>query len=588
MNRSTSTISGKAWRSLWATPAGILLLLCFYVPLGGLIWLSFGEEHFTLAKYAAFLTQYSNLRITLWTILLATIVTTICLLISYPVAYVIRKHSGMLSSLVLIAVLIPYFTSYLVRTYAWMVLLGRFGPLNKLALELGLTDEPFKILYTSSSVIVCMVYILIPYCTLIILTVMRSIPDNLTRAACTLGAPRTQVFFRVFLPLSAPGIAAAALLTFVFALGFYITPALLGGPGDMTVPMLIDVAVNVTLDWSAAAAISVIVLLATLSIYTVANRFARLEDVLSPRGMATSRPSQGMHGPGRAYIWILDFLTRIACRFRFGRTGSRLASTRPTGWSVLSLTLAAMVFLLSPLLIIVPISFSSSNFLEFPPPGFSLRWYDAYFSDSGWLRATYQTLVVGLWSALLSVGVGTGAALCISRASPVTRNLAFPLILAPLIIPSIVGSVALYFLFSYFQIVGTTLGLVLAHSIGSIPIVTLVVTASLQSFNIQYERAAASLGASPPVTLWRVTLPLIKPALIVSTLLAFLHSSDEVVYALFLSDPRTITLPVRMWSGIRDEITPTIAAVSTILVIATLFLYGFIGWLRHQQQARNA
>src|SRR5262249_49438644 len=163
--------------------------------------------------------------------------------------------------------------SYLVRTYAWMVLLGRFGLINQVLMGLGITERPVDLVYNQFSVILAMVYILLPFTVLVLSSVMKGIPPGLTRAAASLGAPPMQNFWRVSFPLTPPGVPAAGLLVFVFALGFYITPALLGGTKSITLPMLIETQVNGTLNWPLAAAIATVLLAITLVLYTVSNRF---------------------------------------------------------------------------------------------------------------------------------------------------------------------------------------------------------------------------------------------------------------------------------------------------------------------------
>lgn len=587
--------SASSHSVLWAMPAAIFLLLFFFVPLGGVIWISLTagpNGAVSLLNYTEFFSNSGNLKVLGWTFALAAVVTVICVLTAYPVAYLIRRASPGISGLILLAVLLPYFTSYLVRTYAWMVLLGRFGPVNQLVVGLGLSDEPLRILYSSWGVIIGMTYILLPYCVLIMVSVMKGIPDQLIRAAASLGASRTNGFLRIFLPLSAPGVVPAALLTFIFALGFYITPVLLGGRGDVTVPMLVDTSVNTTLNWPAGATAAVVLLAVTLVVYAAANRFMRIEKLLSPRQELADQGDRRAPSAkaNAAYVSILDAISRFRRRYLFpNRTDYRKGkqSTRRLGNLVPGISSLVVLFLLSPLFIIIPISFSSSNFLSFPPPGLSLRWYNSVFSSGDWTLAIWQSVKIGTLSAIFSVVIGTGAALFITRTTARLRAWSFQLLLAPMIVPSIVGSVALYFLFAKLQMIGSIGALALAHSVVAVPIVVLIVSAGLQAVDPRVERAAASLGAPPSSVLWRVTIPLIRPSLLISAFLAFLHSFDEVVYALFLSGPRLVTLPVRMWSGVRDEISPTIAAVSSLLLLTTVIVYALAEISRHRQLARK-
>jgi len=181
-------------------------------------------------------------------------------------------------------VVLPFFTSIIVRTYAWMVLLGRNGVVNQSLTWLGLTDMPLPLLYNQGGVLIGMTYVLLPYMVLTVYSVMHGIEPGLIRAAHSLGASRWQAFRRVFLPLSLPGIAGGTLLVFILSLGFFITPALMGGPSDVMIAMLIEREVEFTLNWSFASALAVILLMLTLVGFVGYNRIVRLERVFEARG----------------------------------------------------------------------------------------------------------------------------------------------------------------------------------------------------------------------------------------------------------------------------------------------------------------
>jgi ABC-type spermidine/putrescine transport system permease subunit I len=180
-------------------------------------------------------------------------------------------------------VVLPFFTSIIVRTYAWMVLLGRNGVVNQYLVALGFTDTPLPFLYNQTGVLIGMSYVLLPFLILTAYSVMRGIDPGLIRAAHSLGASRFQAFRRIFLPLSLPGIAGGTLLVFILSLGFFITPALMGGPSDIMIAMLIEREVEFTLNWSFASALAVILLLVTLVGFALYNRIVRLERVFEGR-----------------------------------------------------------------------------------------------------------------------------------------------------------------------------------------------------------------------------------------------------------------------------------------------------------------
>ncbi|WP_164897963.1 MULTISPECIES: ABC transporter permease subunit [unclassified Mesorhizobium] len=578
--------------SLLLTPAALLLGVFFFVPLAGLLSISLLDPAPTFAHYQEFLGNTTNWIILARTFELAAKVTLICLLLGYPLAFWIVSARTRVAAALLLAVVLPFFTSYLVRTYAWMVLLGRFGLVNQLLMALGLTERPVELIYNEFSVLIAMVYILMPYTVLVLISVMRGIPSSLTRAAASLGAPAAQNFWRVFFPLSAPGVIAAGLLVFVFAIGFYITPALMGGANTIILPMQIDTYTNVTLNWPLAATAATVLLAITLLLYSFSNHFVGIESLLgAPRGAGPSAGST-IRRPISAYVRLVDFVTAlvraVGRRLGFPASLARDWERADVGGKLLrGVSLIVTAFLVSPILIIFPISFSSSRFLEFPPPGLSLQWYEAYFTSDAWVSATIQSFGVGTATAFVSLAVGSAAAMALVRGSPRMRRVGYQLLLAPIIVPVIISSVALYFLFARLQLINTSLALVIAHSIGAIPLVVLIMAASLQAQNIRLEHAAASLGASRIVTIWRIVLPLIRHAFIVAGFIAFLHSFDEVVLSLYMSGPDTMTLPVKMWSGIREEITPTIAAVSSLLIAFTVVMYAGLEAVRQTAERRT-
>lgn len=209
---------------------------------------------------------------------IALVVTVLTLLLGYPVAYALASMSPAKANVLMIFVLIPFWTSILVRSYAWMVLLGREGTVNRVLIRLGLIDEPVKLLNTRLAVYVAMVHILLPFMILPLYSVMRGIDRTLLRAAENLGASPFHVFRRIFFPLSLPGVGAGCLLVFILALGFYITPALLGGQRDITISMLIAQQVS-QLKWGFASALALLLLVAALAVYFAFTRILGVERI---------------------------------------------------------------------------------------------------------------------------------------------------------------------------------------------------------------------------------------------------------------------------------------------------------------------
>jgi putative spermidine/putrescine transport system permease protein len=259
-------------------PALVVLLALFVYPLLGILTRSVWKGGaYTLDAYRQVFHVPVYLTVIGLTFRTAALVTLLCLALAYPLAYVLVRVRPRLARLLLIVVVLPYFTSIIVRTYAWMVLLGRNGVVNQWLVALGLAERPLPLLYNQAGVLIGMTYVLLPLMVLTLYSVMRGIDPALVRAAHSLGASRLAAFLRVFLPLSLPGVAGGALLVFILSLGFFITPALMGGPSDIMIAMLIEREVEITLNWSFASALAVILLALTLAGFALAHRVVRLD-----------------------------------------------------------------------------------------------------------------------------------------------------------------------------------------------------------------------------------------------------------------------------------------------------------------------
>ncbi len=270
-------------RTLLAVPPIAFLVAFFLVPLIVVSLRSVTDfpkpTGDVLANYGRFFASAANVRVlgnTFWVAVMSTIV---CLALGYPYAYLMNIVRPRLAGLLLIVVLLPFWSSLLVRTYAWQVILRDTGIINTFLLDAGVVEEPLPLIRTTLGVMLGMSQILLPFMVLPIYAVMRRIDPEYTKAAANLGAPPFASFRRVFLPLSMPGVLAGALLVFVLALGFYITPALLGSPKDTMISQFIASAVQQRLDWGIASTMAVILLGLTLAVLFIASRFVRLRDI---------------------------------------------------------------------------------------------------------------------------------------------------------------------------------------------------------------------------------------------------------------------------------------------------------------------
>ena len=255
------------------------------------------------------------------------------------------------------------------------------------------------------------------------------------------------------------------------------------------------------------------------------------------------------------------------------------------GWYALRvLCLGVLLFLLLPILVIMPLSFSASSFLSYPMPGWSLQWYDNLFSSDEWGRATRNSFIVAPLATLLATVLGTLAAVGLARVQFFGKGALMSLLIAPMVVPIVVVGVSTYLFFAKIGLADTYLGLILVHAALGAPFVLTTVLATLQNFNNNLVRASQSLGANQTQTFFRVTLPIIAPGVISGALFAFATSFDEVVVTLFIAGPTQVTLPRQMFTGIRENITPTIAAVATLLIIFTTTLMLGLEWLRGRRR----
>ncbi|MEO0679873.1 MAG: ABC transporter permease [Pseudomonadota bacterium] len=263
------------------SPALLLVLVILVIPVGWLFYVSFigADGTFSLENYERMIKRKSYGRI-FWTTFEVSLLTTgICILIGYPLAYFMSQLPGRLASLCLIAVLLPFWTSLLVRTYAWLVLLQKRGLVNDWAISMGLWDEPIKMVHNLNGTLIGMVHIMLPFLVLPVYGSMRAIDRDYLKAASNLGASPVRAFWTVFFPLSTPGLFAGALMVFVLCLGFFVTPAVLGGGKVIMVSMKIVSNIELFVNWGAASALGVVLLVLTMAVLWIASGFLKLEQM---------------------------------------------------------------------------------------------------------------------------------------------------------------------------------------------------------------------------------------------------------------------------------------------------------------------
>lgn len=571
--------------ALFVYPVAQILILSVFDPGGALSTANYAR----IAKTSVYLqTLVITFKIAGWTTLFA-------LLAGYPVAYLLANSSTRTRDTLTLLVLMPFWTSFLVRTFAWMILLGRNGAVNRLLIALGITDAPVSLIYNFTGVMIGMVHAMMPLGIMAMLSVMQSIDTNLVKAARTLGARGGQAFWRIYFRLSLPGLAAAGLLVFITALGFFITPALLGGRRETMISQIIISVVQELMNWRFAGALSVVLLAAAGVVFYLYDRLlgmstlsggAAASDLVGHRGGLIARGGAmvgeriiaglGWISDRAGDLWDEIFPVRA---HRPQRDVSRMIL-----WVVGAVLIA---FLCLPSLFVIPVSFTSGSFIEFPPEGFSLRWYHTYLSSPGWVDATIRSFIVAFLTAWLSAGLGTAAAFVLVRQRLTGRTAILALIMAPLVLPRLIIAVALFYLYARLGLVGTILGLVLGHTILAVPYVVITVMAVLKTYDERLDQAAWSLGASKWRTLYHITLPQIRGGVIAGFLFAFITSFDDLTVALFITGGSTSTLPRQMWNDLLLQVNPTLAAVSTVILVFVTSFVVLAEMLRRRAVART-
>ena len=278
MSAATRSIGPRAsW--LLIAPMMAVLVFAFFWPITNLLGRSFFNPEFSLDKYQTLFSEPLYWRVFGRSLWISIACCVICLIVGYPVAYAMSRLKGWRGMLVAACVLVPLWTSVLVRSYAWIFLLQRQGVVNSVLLDLGIVGAPLRMLYTEGAVLVAMTHVLLPFMILPIFSTLRGIPPELALAARNLGAGRFMAFWKVTLPLSLPGVSTGVLFVFILALGFYITPALVGGPRTLMIGTLIAQQVTELLDWRFAGALSTVLLALTLLVAIVFQRALAVERI---------------------------------------------------------------------------------------------------------------------------------------------------------------------------------------------------------------------------------------------------------------------------------------------------------------------
>lgn len=560
---------GFRFGALWLAVPGLLFLAVFFAwPVAQLLGLSLVDPDsgkLSISTYERIAATDVYLRVLGITFRIAGYTALWSLLVGYPLAYWLSRLPDMYRGRMLLFVMVPFWTSYLVKTFAWMIVLGRSGIINSLATGSGIVDQPLPLLHNEFGVMVGMVHAMVPLAVMTMLPVMAGIDRRLVQAAQTLGASPAHAFWLVYFKLSLPGVAAAGLLVFISSLGFFIVPAFLGGRQQTMLAQLIITQVQELLNWPFAGALAAMMLAAALVSCWVYDRVF---------GLSTIAGGSAQVGTGRIRdlgLAILAGMARLAGAVSV-LTG-RVLGRRGGAMLLPAFSWLVIGFLVLPTLLVIPLAFTSSQFLEFPPPGYGLSWFRTYFESPLWIQATIRSFLVAFATAICATTIGGFTALALANSRTRWAGLIFAFFLAPMIVPRIIIAVGLFYLFARIGLVATDLGLVIGHTVLAIPFALVTMAAVLKGYDQRLDQAAATLGANRLRTLTGVTVPLVKGGLVAAFLFAFITSFDELSIAIFVSGGVKTTLPKQMWDDMILQLNPTLAAVSVVVfIVVTVML----------------
>lgn len=567
---------------LWLALPGIAFLFFFMAfPTLRLLSLSVVDRagDFSLATYDRVLNGRAYIAVLSTTFSVAAWTTALALAFGYPLAFWLSTKELRAQRIAMLFVLLPFWTSALIKNFAWLVLLGRNGIVAKIMAGLGLPGGD-TLLFSRTTVIFAMTHTLLPLAVVTMLPVMNQIDRRLTMAAGTLGANRAQAFWRVYFQLSMRGLASAGLLVFVVALGFFVTPALVGGPRETMVGQAIILQINELQNWQVGSALAAILLVTTIATCFVYDRIFGLSSIAEAGGKA-ARANALSRRLGLAAAGVLGSI--FAGVEEWWSANVRGVSGR----SILSLYCGiVIVTLLLPIVAFVPMAFTNSTFLSFPPEGMSLRWFEAYATSPQWVGATLRSFGIGLTTAALTLLVTVPAALGVVRSTSRHSAVVFLIFLTPMILPSLVIAISLFYLFARMSLVATDLGIVLGHMVIAMPIVFVILLTTFKGHDWRLDSAAATLGASRGKVLRFVTFPLVRGGLVVGFVTGFLQSFEELTVALFVSGGLKTTLPKQMWDGILLQVSPVIAAAAVVVLLIVVLLFALMELFQSRTKAR--
>ena len=540
---------------LISIPQFFYIFFLLFIPFSGLIVYSFWKSDFfdidrtfTLFNYYfILLEEHLYLFLIFKSFFIGFLVALVAIPIAFILAYILTFKFQRFSNLLLGIIMVSTLSSYLIRIYAWKIILGEQGIINKFLLFLGLINEPLTFfLYGNFSIIITLVHILLPFAFLPIYSSMQNIDKQVVEASRDLGVNLIMTIFKIIIPLSLPGIVAAFLFCFILSSADYVTPQLVGGADGVMIGRVIYDQFGHIGDPPLGSSLAVILLVLFSFLFFLIFIFSKLHKI-------TKNKIRFFFSYNKTYrnIKFSLFLSKI-----------------PFGNIFLFLIL---VFLYMPLFVIIILSFNSAKFGSFPIEEFSMHWYFELFKDGVFHESLIASLSVGLIAVFGTIILSMPTSFVFVRKEFFLKKVFLLISLAPLFIPGIIIGVSWI---AGMGILNLRPGLYIvsaAHILFCIPFFILIMRSRLLNFDIAVEEAARDLGSDPIRVLRTVTLPIILPSIIGGSILVFAVSLDEFIITNLVIGAHS-TLPTYIWGMMRYGLTPTANSLSSLMIIISVFL----------------
>jgi spermidine/putrescine transport system permease protein len=501
------------------------------------------HKTFTLDNYEKFFDKWIYGKLLWRSVRMSSMVTLFTILLAYPAAYFLafRVKKNIMFWLILIN--IPFVTSYLLRVLAWKIMLGNNGVINGTLTGLGFIDAPLEyLLYSRFAVVLTLTHAWAAFAILPIYVSLQKIDRSLLEAAADLGNGPVKRFFKITLPLSMPGVIAAAVIEFIPTVGDYLTPVMVGGPKGIMIGQIVASQFGAGNNWPFGSALTIIMMITIATLVCTFVWISKRGTVKVKDMEANTGQRDPPHIGGRRFDWLSVYMVIY------------------------------LLFLYIPSFMLPIFSFNDSITLVLPLTEFTLRWYEELWHTPAIIASLGNSLKVAIPVAITTTTLATLAAKAMTRYRMPGRGFALSFIMLPMVMPGIIMVVGLFILTLS---IGMDLGLLtvgISHVVVTVPFATLVIMARLDGFSKNIEEASMDLGMNAWQTFWKVTFPLIIPGVGAAFLMTFTSSFDEFLFALFLGGS-DVTLPVYMYTQVRfPETLPAVLALGALIFMGSIVL----------------